>query len=129
MDKKNLGVEERLYIEAKRYCRQAKPEARGDLFYALLDWCDKHQEVRESIARKEDTYDIAYIDRDGVSHKESFTVFDGGNPYSMARARYSEILKMHPLALELRHRPNPYICGPERMGGVILSYEEKGETL
>lgn len=128
MDKSKLSADERLYLEAKRYCRRIKAEERGDLYYALLDWCDKHQDVLESLARAEDTYDVVYIDHAGESHQETFTEFSGGNPYRLARTRYGEILNSHPLALELRHRPNPYISGPARMGGLILSYEERGSS-
>ena len=125
MESKNFNIDERLYLEAKKYCRRCKPEMRGDLFYTLLDWCDQHQEILESIARKEDTYDVLYIDKDGVSHEESFSGFSEGNPHRIARQRLSELIDENIQVAELRHRPNPYITGPERMGSLILSYEKE----
>lgn len=118
-------ADETLYVKAKEYCRKLKPELRGDLFYALLDWCDQHNEIVNSLAKKADTYDILYIDKDGKSHKESFTAHNGENPYSLARQRYSELLSESVQVAELRHCPNPYLSGPERMGHLILSYENK----
>lgn len=119
----DLTIDQELYIRAKEYIRRTKPENRGELYYTLLDWCDKHQDVRESVARVMDTYDVYYIDKNGVSHLESFTIGCGYNPYSFARKRYGELLSEQIQAVELRHRPNPYIAGPERMGRLIFSYD------
>lgn len=125
MNKSVFTVDEILYLKAKEYTRKCKPEMRGDLFYALLDWCDQHQEILESIARKEDTYDVLYIDKDGLSHTESFTGCSEGNPHRLARQRLSELIDDNIQVAELRHRPNPYISGTERMGRLILSYENE----
>lgn len=125
MNKSVFTVDEILYLKAKEYTRKCKPEMRGDLFYALLDWCDQHQEILESIARKEDTYDVLYIDKDGLSHTESFTGYSEGNPHRLARQRLSELIDDNIQVAELRHRPNPYISGTERMGRLILSYENE----
>lgn len=122
---KNFNTDETLYLKAKKYIRKTKPENRGDLFYALLDWCDNHQEILKSIACKEDTYDVLYIDKDGVSHKESFCGWADGNPQRFARQRYHYLIDSGAQVIELRHRPNPYICGPERNGSLILSYEKE----
>ena len=118
----DFSIDEKLYLEAKKYCRKCKPEMRGNLFYALLDWCYQHQEILESIARREDTYDILYINKDGFSHKESFSGHSEGNPHRLARQRFSELIAEGVQVAELRHRPNPYISGPERDGSLILSY-------
>ena len=125
MSDTNFSVDEKLYLEAKKYCRTCRPEMRGNLFYVLLDWCDRHQEILESIARKKDTYDILYINKDGFPHKESFSGYSAGNPHRLARQRFSELLDEGVQAAELRHRPNPYISGPERNGSLILSYEKE----
>lgn len=125
METKNFNIDERLYLEAKKYCRKCNPEMRGDLFYTLLDWCDQHQEILESIARKEDTYDVLYIDKDGMSHEESFCGYSEGNPHRLARQRLSELIDEGVQVAELRHRPNPYISGPERIGRLILGYEKE----
>lgn len=121
-------ADETLYVKAKEYCRKLKPELRDDLFYALLDWCDQHDEIRNRLAKKTDAYDVLYIDKNGKSHEESFTIHNGGDPYRLARKRYIELLSDSVQVAELRHRPNPYLSGPERMGHLILSYEKNEET-
>lgn len=38
MSDTNFSIDEKLYLEAKKYCKKWQPEIRGDLFYALPDW-------------------------------------------------------------------------------------------
>lgn len=125
MEKNEMTVDERLYLEAKRYCRSLKPEKRGDFYYVLLDWCDRHQEITDALAKRHTVYEIAYIDSSGNSHNETFTPVNGENPYPYARKRYGELLGESVLVAELRRLPNPYLSGPDRMGAVIMSYEQK----
>lgn len=125
MGEVKLSADENLYVKAKEYCRKTKPEFRGDLFYALLDWCDQHDEIRESLGRKYDTYTVEYVDNDGKAHRESFNVFDGGNPHHLARQRYSEVLeRIDPKVIELRRSPNPWLPGQYRLGMLIMSHEK-----
>lgn len=125
MEEKNLTVDERLFLEAKKYCRTRKPEERGDFYYTLLDWCDQHKEITNSLAQKNDVYDVVYIDNMGNAHRETFTATGGQNPYQNARKKYGELLGQSVQVAELRRRPNPYLSGQDRMGAVILSYERK----
>lgn len=120
-----LLADEQLYEKAKEYCRRLKPEMRGDIYYALLDWCDRRKDIVESLAKKNDKYQILYISDDGVSHIEEFSTAGYENPYLAARRRYGEIIQKDTQVAELRHCPNPYIHGIERLGSLIFSYERE----
>lgn len=121
----NLTVDEVLYQKAKEYCRKLNPEARGDIYYALLDWCDQHKDIAESLTKKYDIYVVVYIDCNGDSHREEFVSCNGENPFKFARQRYGELLKRNVEVMEFRRCPNPYLSYPSRLGELILSYERK----
>ena len=125
MDKVNFTVDEVLYQKAKEYCRKLKPEARGDFYYALLDWCDQRKDIMDSLAKKYDKYEIVYIDQYGKSHREEFTYCEHKNTYMVARERCTELIGDNVECLELRHCHNPYLGYPYRLGELILSYERK----
>ena len=125
MEKPLLSVDERLYVQARDYCRKLKPEARGTLYYVLLDWCDSHQEIRKSLEKKHDAYEVKYLDADGRAYAESFDMTNGDNPYTLARTRYGELLKMGMPLIELRRKLNPFSSGINRMSMVILHHEKE----
>lgn len=118
-----LTVDEILYQKAKEYCRTLKFEQRGDLYYALLDWCDKHDDIKENLAKKYDKYELVYIDKNGESHREEFMSEHGENPYKIAKERCSELFNESIQVIEFRHCPNPYLSYPDRMGSLIFSKE------
>lgn len=113
-------------IKLYEYIRKnSRKMPHDDLYYNLLDWADQHQEIQEILAKRNDKYEVCYIDSStGESKRKTFTVMDGGNPHRLARQFYEKILNTVDVA-ELRHLPNPYISGPERIGMLILSYEKE----
>lgn len=125
MNKTNFTADEILYQKAKEYCRKLNPEARGDFYYALLDWCDQRKDIVDSLAKKYDKYEIVYIDQYGESHREEITYCEYENTYMIARERYMKLIGDNAECIELRRCPNPYLSYPYRLGGLILSYERK----
>lgn len=104
--------------------RNSRKMPHDELYYYLLDWADQHNEIQKELAMKYDTYEVCYIDSlTGESNKKTFKNVNGNNPYFDARRFYGEILDTVDVA-ELRHLPNPYISGPERMSRIILSYDK-----
>lgn len=105
--------------------RNSRKMPHDELYYYLLDWADQHRDIQEEIARRYDAYEVCYIDSmTGQSERKTFKGENGNNPYFDARRFYGEIINIADVA-ELRHLPNPYISGPERMGRLILSYEKE----
>lgn len=113
-------------IKLYEYIREnSKKIPRAELYYYLLDWADQHPEIQEEFARRCEAYEVCYIDSlSGESHRKIFKSVNGSNPYTSARRFYGEILDTVDVA-ELRHLPNPYLSGPERMGRLILTYEKE----
>lgn len=106
-------------------CNNSRKMPHDDLYYNLLDWKDNHPEIREELARRNDTYEVCYIDSlTGESNREIFKGTNDGNPYILARKFYGEILDMVDVA-ELRRLPNVYDFGENRMGKLILSFEKE----
>lgn len=124
MNKDIFSIDEKLYIKAKAFCRKLSPDQRGDFFYTLLDWCDQRQDIQESLAKKYDAYEVAYL-LNGTFGKEQFDYSSGTNPYSAARLRYSNLLSEGADCIELRKLPNPYLEGTYRYGKLILSYDSE----
>lgn len=120
------SIDENLYLKAKECCRKIPPEARGELYYLLLDWCDKRQDILQSLAQKNDKYELAYA-LNGEFHHEIFSTRSGNNPYAAARYKYLKLLTAGVDCIELRQLPNPYLSGEDRYGRLILSYDSGSE--
>lgn len=108
----------------KLICEKSKNMPHDEMYYALLDWADQHQEVREQLAMDEDEYYVEYILKSGEKGYKSFKINNccEHNPYIEARIFYGKI-KENCTCCELWHKPNPYIMGVDRKGKLILSYD------
>lgn len=126
--------DELLYIAASAYCKDAAlgKREKGDLYYALLNWRDTHDQVRENLARLNDTYEVCWYEN-GQPHREVFNVLAGDgsptNPYIDARMRYGNLVQTSGVEYaELRMYPNEYKSGPERNGRLLETYERKEDV-
>lgn len=119
---------EKLYLEAKKYARECKEENRGDLYYILLDWCDRQgTSLRDSVYKKTDIYSIEYQGKDrGEIHTEYFKYKDEFyNPYMDAFNRWNELVIDGNPYVSLTLTRLPYLS-PEGMNTkVLFLYGEK----
>lgn len=120
-------VNEKLYLNAKKYARECKEENRGDLYYILLDWCDQQGTIlQDSVYKKTDVYTIEYQRNDGEIHTESFKYKDEFyNPYTDALNRFNELIIDGNPYVSLTLTRLPYLS-PEGMNtNVLFSYGKK----
>lgn len=103
---------------------KSKNMPHDEMYYALLDWADQHQEVRDQLAMDEDEYYVEYILNNGEKGHKSFKACNccGHHPYIEARIFYGKI-KENCACCELWRKPNLYIMGADRKGKLILSYD------
>ena len=120
----DLTIDEKLYLEAKKYIRECKEENRGDLYYTLLDWCDSHlDKLKNSLFKKTDVYIITYRDKDGTIHTERFAYKDEFyNPYMDSVNRWNElVIDGNPYVILYINR-NPYLVPEGSESQTIYSH-------
>lgn len=66
-----------LYEEFKN---KARTMPHDELYYALLDWADQHQEVKEEYIKSIDTYEVRYIHKNGEHISKLFKTPCARNP-------------------------------------------------
>ena len=123
----DLTINERLYLNAKKYARECKEENRGDLYYILLDWCEQQgQRLQNSVYKKTDVYIIEYQRNDGEICTESFKYKDEFyNPYTDALNRFNElIIDGNPYA-SLTLTRLPYLSLEGMNTNILFSYGKK----
>lgn len=56
--------DELLYVVSTAYCKEAAlgKTPKSDLYYALLNWRDTHDQVRKNCARLADTYEVCWYE-------------------------------------------------------------------
>ena len=93
-------------LDASNKVKDSMPH--DSLYYALLDWSDQHQDVRQEYIKKIDKYIVSYGDRYGNYVEEEFTSSRYDDPYKAARSFYM-IHKDDSEIIELRRAAHPYI--------------------
>lgn len=122
--------DELLYVVSTAYCKEAAlgKTPKNDLYYALLNWRDTHDQVRKNCAMLADTYEVCWYEN-GQPHQEVFNVLTrkcSCKPYVDARMFYGQIIQMSGVeCAELRMCPNEFKSGPERNGRLIASFEKE----
>lgn len=117
----DFTIDEKLYLEAKKYIKECKEENRGNLFYTLLDWCDQQStSLQNSVYEKTDVYTIEYQGNDGEIHTESFK-YKGKryNPYTDALNHFNNLIIDGNLYVSLILTRLPYLS-PEGMNTTVL---------
>lgn len=56
--------DELLYLRAVKFCREAPPEMRGPLYYALLNWKDCHPEIQKRCIELSKSYEVRWTEKD-----------------------------------------------------------------
>lgn len=104
--------------------QKTKNMPRDELYYALLDWADQHEEVQQEVAKNHDTYTVDYIIKqsDGAekAYSRIFTNKGYENPCRSAREFYYKITE-DAIYAELRRNPNPYLR-EDRLSKIICKY-------
>lgn len=97
-------VDVKLYTEFRK---RSKTMPHDELFYAFLDWADKHPEIKNEYIKSIDTYSV--ICRTGEhQHIRLFTKNDGENPYKIAKMYYFMALPKFEI-VELWQKGNEFI--------------------
>lgn len=98
-----------------------------DLYYILLDWKDKHQDVRKEVEKKHDTYTVNWYDeKENSGHEMLFTSQKYNNPYISALTFFQEIKTKEYGNIscgKLWHNANPFGTGMIRGSTLIGSFE------
>lgn len=122
--------DELLYVVSGAYCKEAAlgKAPKTDLYYALLNWKDTHDQVRENCAKLADTYEVCWYEN-GQPHQEVFNVLTrecNCNPYIDARIFYEQLIQTSGVkCAELRMCPNEFESGPERNGRLIANFKKE----
>lgn len=85
--------DELLYLRAVKFCREAPPEMRGPLYYALLNWKDCHSEIQKRCIELSKSYEVRWTEKDKPfeRRKRSFYAIYSDTYKEDARAVYESI--------------------------------------
>lgn len=120
--------DELLFVTATEYCRNLPAERRGNLFYALLNWKDKHQDIQQRCARISTEYEVRWYEKGATQGKiKTFNASNSKhNPMRDARVFYSQLYDNPNIACaELRLKNNDFIPGRDGLGGIVDSFDRE----
>lgn len=79
----DIYADELLYLHVLKYCENVQPSQRGDLYYAFLNWKDKHQDARQRCINLSKVYRVRWIEKE--TEREQIRYF-----YAMNSDTYKE---------------------------------------
>ena len=105
----------------------SKEMSHNELFYILLDWKDKHPEIRKALAKKYDTYTVKWYDESlHESQEMSFNDRECKNPYHDSLEIFCLCQNDPKISCaELWQNANPYCNDMIRTAKLLRSFERK----
>ena len=124
----DMYADELLYLHALKYCENVQPSQRGDLYYAFLNWKDKHQDVRQRCINLSKVYRVRWIEKETELEQIRYFYAMNSDTYkedsmevyiSMAKSSKVKYVEMPPMFAEDFSKyfkiPNDTIIGTKRI--------------